>query len=157
MIKFAFYNCSFGYFKIGYQDQVVHSISFSFEPFANQNHQPTFFTQKVFDQICEFLQGQRKQFDFEISFINGTKFEQLVWNQLLNIPYGSYKTYKEIAIEIQRPKAYRAVGTAVGKNPIILVVPCHRVMGSNNKIGGYAHGIEIKNKILQIENNDFLG
>lgn len=78
-----------------------------------------FFTDKVWKQIYEFLKGKRQIFDFKISFKNnGTIFQQIVWNELLKTPYGKYKTYKEIAVAIKKPKAYRAVGSAIGKTQL---------------------------------------
>lgn len=81
----------------------------------------------------------------------GTEFQKKVWKELLNIPYGETRSYKDIAIAIGNGKACRAVGNANNKNPIAIIVPCHRVVGSNGSMTGYAGGLDIKEKLLKIE------
>jgi methylated-DNA-[protein]-cysteine S-methyltransferase len=102
-------------------------------------------------QIEEYLNGDRKIFNVPIE-LYGTEFQVKVWNELLKIPYGETKTYKEIAMNIQNEKAYRAVGRANNKNPIPIIVPCHRVVGSDQSLVGYKGGLEIKKALLDIEN-----
>ena len=85
----------------------------------------------------------------------GTDFQKSVWQALLKIPYGKTSSYKELANEIGKPKAMRAVGTAVGKNPFLIIVPCHRVIKNDGSLGGFAYGSEIKKKLLKIEGNFF--
>lgn len=102
-------------------------------------------------QIREYLSGERKEFDLEIK-LEGTEFQKAVWREMLKIPYGETRTYSEIAAAINRPKAVRAVGTACGKNKFLIVVPCHRVVAKNG-LGGYAFGLEIKQKLLKLEQN----
>lgn len=89
----------------------------------------------------EYLNGKRKTFDIKYE-INGTEFQKKVWEELTHIPYGETSTYKEIAVAVGNPKASRAVGMANNKNPISIVVPCHRVIGSDGKLVGYAGGFE---------------
>lgn len=101
-------------------------------------------------QIEEYLQGQRKNFSLPIA-LQGTDFQQKVWQELLNIPYGETRSYKQIAEKIGCPQGYRAVGMANNKNPIAIIVPCHRVIGQNKKLVGYAGGIDIKEKLLKLE------
>ena len=93
---------------------------------------------------------KRKNFDIEIEMI-GTEFQKKVWKELLNIPYGETRSYKDIAIAIGNGKACRAVGNANNKNPIAIIVLCHRVVGSNGSMTGYAGGLDIKEKLLKIE------
>ena len=81
----------------------------------------------------------------------GTKFQMTVWNELKNISYGDIKSYKEIAEAIGKPKAIRSVASAIGKNPIMIIIPCHRVIGSDGKLHGYAYGLDLKKKLLAIE------
>lgn len=101
-------------------------------------------------QLLEYLAGDREQFDLLLN-PQGTPFQKRVWDQLLNIPYGEACSYLDIATGIGNQKACRAVGAANGKNPIPLVIPCHRVVGSNGKLTGYAFGLGIKQALLDIE------
>lgn len=89
--------------------------------------------------------------DFETLHLHGTDFQLQVWSELIKIPKGKTTTYQELAKSVGRPKAYRAVGTAVGRNPVSLIVPCHRVVASNGGLGGYYWGVELKKKILESE------
>lgn len=106
----------------------------------------------VFKQLCEYFDRQRKSFDFPIKLI-GTDFQIKVWNALLKIPYGKTKSYQQIAKDIGCEKAYRAIGNANNKNPIIIAIPCHRVIKNNNQIGGYALGDNVKKYLLDLEQN----
>ncbi|OON98280.1 MAG: hypothetical protein ATN36_01030 [Epulopiscium sp. Nele67-Bin005] len=108
------------------------------------------FLQEVCCEIDLYLQGNLTEFSFPIKLF-GTPFQLRVWNALLNIPYGQTCTYKDIATKIDCPKGARAVGLANNKNPIMIVVPCHRVIGANGKLTGYAGGIDIKKFLLDIE------
>jgi len=101
-------------------------------------------------QIDEYLQGTRTEFDFPLD-LNGTPFQLAVWKQLLAIPYGETRTYGEIAKQIGKPGAARAVGMANHDNPIPIVVPCHRVIGHNGSLTGYGGGLHIKRQLLTIE------
>ncbi|MBQ6268840.1 MAG: methylated-DNA--[Bacteroidetes bacterium] len=104
-------------------------------------------------QILEYLAGKRKNFDINIK-INGSEFQTKVWNELLNIPYGTLKTYKDVAVNIGHPTASRAVGLAVHNNPLPIIIPCHRVIGSNGKLTGYAYGLELKQFLISLESNN---
>lgn len=101
-------------------------------------------------QIEEYLSGTRKNFNVRIN-PNGTDFQKKVWSQLYNIPYGMVRTYKDIAEVIGNANASRAVGMANSKNPIPLIIPCHRVIGTNGNLTGFAHGLAIKEKIINHE------
>ena len=101
-------------------------------------------------QLTEYLKGERKSFDLPI-LIKGTTFQQQVWKALLEIPYGETRSYKQIAEAIGNPKAVRAVGMANNRNPLLIVVPCHRVIGANGKLVGYGAGIEMKEFLLRLE------
>ena len=101
-------------------------------------------------QLDEYFAGNRKQFDIPIKF-KGTNFQVKVWKELLKIPYGETCSYLDIAKRIGNPKASRAVGMANNKNKIIIIVPCHRVIGSNKKLVGYACGLDVKEKLLELE------
>ena len=110
---------------------------------------------QTFNEIKEYLDGNKKSFSIPIK-TEGTDFQNKVWQELLKIPYGETRSYKDIAININNSKAYRAVGTAIKNNPIPIIIPCHRVINSNKNLGGYAYGLEIKKILLKIEKNDLL-
>ena len=101
-------------------------------------------------QIKEYFEGKRTKFEIPLN-PKGTEFMKKVWKELLNIPYGEVRTYKEIAEKIGNSKASRAVGMANNKNPIPIIIPCHRVIGSNNKLVGYALGLDMKKYLLDLE------
>lgn len=101
-------------------------------------------------EIEEYLDGKRKRFNVPLSPV-GTEFQKRVWAELAKIPYGSTCSYKDIAEKINQAKACRAVGTANGKNPLSLIVPCHRVIASDGTLGGYAGGLKTKAKLLKLE------
>lgn len=104
-------------------------------------------------QLEEYFCGKRREFDIPLK-LNGTEFQKTIWNALLTVPYGKTASYKDIAAMIGKPKAARAVGGANNKNPIIIIVPCHRVVGADGSLTGYAYGTDIKQKLLDIENTD---
>lgn len=105
-------------------------------------------------QLLEYFEGKRKKFNLPLK-LKGTPFQEKVWNELLKIPYGETKTYGEIAKNIEKPKAARAVGMANHNNPISIVVPCHRVIGVNNKLVGYGLGLDKKQYLLDLEKKNF--
>lgn len=101
-------------------------------------------------QLDEYFRARRRRFDFPI-YMDGTPFQRAVWAFLLSIPYGQTYTYGEVAAHIGKPGAARAVGAAVGSNPISIVVPCHRVVGAGGGLGGYGGGLDTKRFLLQLE------
>lgn len=101
-------------------------------------------------QLDEYFAGKRKAFDIRLRLV-GTDFQHEVWNALLNIPYGATMSYKDIAQSIGKRQAVRAVAVAIGANGISILIPCHRVIGSNNSLTGYAGGLEAKKVLLGIE------
>lgn len=113
----------------------------------------TTLTKDVKKQLDEYFKEKRTSFDFEYELI-GTPFQLKVWKELLNIPYGETRTYKEVAIAIGNEKASRAVGMANNKNPITIVVPCHRVIGSSGKLVGYFGGLDMKQSLLALESKN---
>lgn len=118
----------------------------------NFEEKETELIKKAYKQLNEYLLGERKDFDLPL-LPEGTDFQQKVWKALREIPFGETKSYGEIAKNIGNPKAARAVGMANNKNPIPIFIPCHRVIGSNGKLVGYAGGIKIKEHLLTIEKN----
>ena len=111
---------------------------------------PTPLLREAEHQITAFLRGERRQLDFPIRMM-GTAFQQRVWQALQQIPYGATRTYGEIATAIGNSRASRAVGMACNKNPLLLIVPCHRVVGANGKLVGFAYGTEAKRWLLELE------
>lgn len=105
----------------------------------------------VSDQLISYFNKERTAFNVKLS-PKGTAFQQQIWNQLLKIPYGQTCSYQDIALAINKPSACRAIGMANSKNPIPIIIPCHRVIGKNGKLTGYAGGLETKAKLLAIEN-----
>ncbi|GAA0182479.1 methylated-DNA--[protein]-cysteine S-methyltransferase [Clostridium sediminicola] len=108
-----------------------------------------FFTE-IINEIEEYFNGKRKTFNVKLN-PQGTDYQKKVWNELCKIPYGEVYTYKQVATRIGNEKASRAVGMANSKNPIPLIIPCHRVVGSNGKLTGFAHGLTIKKKLIKHE------
>lgn len=105
---------------------------------------------KAFSQLEEYFDGKRASFDLPLD-ANGTDFQKSVWNALINIPYGETRSYKEIAETVGVPKGYRAVGLANNKNPIGIFIPCHRVVGADGDLVGYAGGLDLKRFLLELE------
>jgi len=103
-------------------------------------------------EVIEYLDGKRKRFDIPINLI-GSEFSMRVWEELLKVEYGKLETYKNIALKVGGARYSRAVGMANGKNPIPIIVPCHRIIKSNGDLGGYSSGLDIKKKLLKIETN----
>jgi methylated-DNA-[protein]-cysteine S-methyltransferase len=101
-------------------------------------------------QLADYFAGRRRAFDLRLDFA-GTDFQKAVWAALLTIPFGQTRTYAEIARQIGAPRAVRAVGAANGRNPISIVAPCHRVLGSNGHLTGFAGGLEAKARLLTLE------
>lgn len=145
---FAIYEFPFGLLKLANEDSSVVFLKRATSP--DDIGQRTEFTDMVFSQVTEYLDGKRREFDFPYK-LKGTEFQVKVWEELLRIPYGEIRTYKEVAAAIGNPKASRAVGTANNKNPLTIVVPCHRVIGSNGQLVGYAGGLDMKIALLEIE------
>ena len=101
-------------------------------------------------QLNDYFSGKRKSFSLDLDF-KGTEFQKKVWAALLTIPFGETRSYAQIANQIQNPKAVRAVGAANGKNPISIIAPCHRVIGSTGKLTGFAGGLQAKACLLALE------
>ena len=147
MILYAIYESPLGLLEIGHEDGYVVLI-------RRCNREVSHCASPVTDlaamQLREYFEGTRQSFDFPI-MLKGTPFQKAVWNCLQEIPYGEVRSYGEIAAQIGNPKASRAVGMACNRNPLWIVVPCHRVIGSNRKLTGYAGGLDMKRKLLELE------
>jgi methylated-DNA-[protein]-cysteine S-methyltransferase len=102
------------------------------------------------EKIQAYFRGELRDFDFELDLV-GTDFQKKCWNALRAIPYGQTCSYAELARKVGRPNAFRAVGQANHRNPVAIIVPCHRVIGANGTLTGYGGGLEVKEKLLQLE------
>jgi methylated-DNA-[protein]-cysteine S-methyltransferase len=101
-------------------------------------------------ELCEYFAGKRREFTFSLD-LRGTDFQLKCWRALLAIPYGETRTYADIARAVRKPQAFRAVGMANNRNPIAIVVPCHRVIASDGTLCGYGGGLDVKRKLLELE------
>ena len=110
-------------------------------------------TDKAIEQLDEYLLGDRNQFDINLLMV-GTKFQKSVWNALMKVPYGLTSTYLQLSEKVNNKKAVRAVAGANGANAISLIIPCHRIIGSNGELVGYAGGLTAKKRLLELEQND---
>lgn len=122
------------------------------DPESNRVRKPELFAEAA-AQLGAYFRGERKEFDLKLN-PRGTDFQKKVWDLLREIPLGQTITYGELAAKTGNPKASRAVGAANGKNPLPIVIPCHRVIGSNGKLTGFAGGLEAKKTLLKLEKND---
>jgi len=105
-------------------------------------------------QLTEYFDGKRREFNLPLD-LQGTDFQKSVWTQLVKIPFGQTTAYREIANAVNNPKAVRAVGAANGRNPVSIIVPCHRIIGSNGTLTGYAGGLARKAWLLKHEMNSY--
>lgn len=139
-----------GWISIQGTDAGITSIGFIGEGTPPTPSNPNDVTHLAKYQLDEYIRGTRNQFSLPISPA-GTPFELQVWEQVQRIPYGSTKTYKQIAVALGNPSASQAVGNANGKNELLIVIPCHRVIGSKGELTGYAGGISRKEWLLKRE------
>ena len=138
-----------GYITIFEENKKIVKLKFG-KIKSNYNFTLTPLIKKTFEELDEYFERKRKTFDIPIN-PEGTPFQKKVWEELTKIPYGTYQTYKDIALKINNENASRAVGNANNKNPILIIIPCHRVIGSDKKLKGYREGINIQEKLLNIE------
>ena len=125
-------------------------VSLKLVDYYEKSDVETDFIKDIKNQLDEYFSGKRRVFNIKIN-PKGTSFQKLVWNELLKISYGTTKSYSEIAELIGNKNAQRAVGTACNKNPIIIIIPCHRVISKNGSAGGFVYGNKIKQILLKSE------
>ncbi len=142
------YPCPFGFFRIVEEEDAVVAIDVVKE--RQEEERPSEVTDWAARELHEYLEGERRAFTFPYRLV-GTPFRLQVWKELEKVPYGETTTYKRLAEAIGRPGAYHAVGGAVGANPLGIVVPCHRVIGTNGSLTGYAWGLPMKVALLELE------
>lgn len=134
-----------------WQQENIASLT-QLQPVRNPEHE---ILQATAQQLLEYFQGSRQVFDLPL-MVHGTAFQRDVWSALTTIPYGETRSYQDIAQQIGRPKAVRAVGTANGQNPIAIIIPCHRVIGKNGTLVGFGGGLQHKATLLTLEHSTFL-
>ena len=142
------YPCPFGFFRIVEEEDAVVAIDVVKE--RQEEERPSEVTDWAARELHEYLEGERRAFTFPYRLV-GTLFRLQDWKELEKVPYGETTTYKRLAESIGRPGAYHAVGGAVGANPLSICVPCHRVIGTNGSLTGYAWGLPMKEALLELE------
>lgn len=147
-----FYNTILGKITIADNGESVTNLEFGQVQLGDAKYIETPLIKEAYTQLNEYLTGERKDFDLPLED-EGTEFQKKVWKALRDIPYGKTWTYKQVAEKVGNVKACRAVGGANNKNPISIFTPCHRVIGSNGKLVGYGGGLDIKEKLLELESN----
>jgi methylated-DNA-[protein]-cysteine S-methyltransferase len=151
-VQTAYYKSPIGIVRIEGNEEGVHFIDFCEEDQISFLEEVPNCLVEAHQQIQEYFEGKRKEFNFKI-ISKGTDFQRTVWNELVKVPYGQTASYAELAMQIQNPKAVRAVANANRRNPISIVVPCHRIIGSNGSLTGYAGGLWRKEWLLNHEKN----
>jgi len=148
MIYVSYYQSIIGLIEVS---AYIHGIfSVTIVDKKEKNVESNSITEDCVKQLDEYFSGIRKEFDIPLT-IYGTDFQMDVWNEIMSVPYGKTASYKDIAIRIGRDKACRAVGTALNKNPILVIMPCHRIVGSSGGVKGFKHGMGIRKKLIEIE------
>ena len=135
-------------YKLPNEDSMENYLAQSTHGKATKSHSEF---KELIKQFLKYFKGTQKDFDFPLDLRLGTPFQQKVWKKLTTIPYGKTRSYKWIASSINNPQASRAVGNANGRNPLAILIPCHRVIRENGELGGYTGGISIKRFLLNLE------
>lgn len=146
------YKTDIGYFTIGCRDDAVTNMVFG-ERELNGQYCRSDILDKAYNQLTEYLEGRRKKFDLKLCPA-GTEFQKRVWKQLCKIDYGKTVSYKDIAQSLGNSALCRAVGRANNKNPIMIFIPCHRVIGRDGSLTGYAGGLKLKEMLINMEKNN---
>lgn len=147
----AFYKSPIGTLEIKGSDAGISSMNFLDTATASATAAVPESLAECVKQLDEYFNGKRKTFDLEFD-LTGTDFQKKVWNELLKIPYGKTCSYLDLAKKLGNKMSLRAVGSANGKNPVAIIIPCHRVIGSNGKLVGYGGGLWRKQWLLDFEN-----
>ena len=144
------FKCRIGWITVSVNQGAIVAISYSKQESRPSSDTPSALLDRAEEQLLAYLDGKLQTFDLPIRLV-GTPFQVSVWKALLAIPYGSTSSYGDIATRIGCPKAARAVGMACNRNPLMIVVPCHRVVGTKGRLTGFACGLDIKRQLLEIE------
>ncbi len=149
-MEFLLFETPLGCMALGEEDAHITRLYLPNSPTPRLMPHETPLLCRARDQLLEYLAGKRMEFDLPLA-PQGTPFQQKVWSTLRNIPYGQTRSYKDIALAVDCPKGFRAVGMANRSNPIPIFIPCHRVVAADGSLGGYAGGLELKQSLLTIE------
>lgn len=150
MKKTGYFNTHIGVISIVQEEGGISRIQFGVDNLTEFDLEQTDLMRSAAAQISEYFAGKRKVFDLPLH-LRGTEFQLSVWRALQTIPYGETRSYKEIAALIGKERGVRAVGMANNRNPIAIIVPCHRVIGAGGDLVGYAVGLEVKRFLLELE------
>ena len=145
--NYAIYDSPCGRLKIGYTDTAISFVLFTDEKGSGT---PSELSELAVSQLREYFAGKRESFELPLE-AQGTDFQKRVWAALLEIPFGETRSYKDIARRIGSPKGFRAIGQANHRNPISIIIPCHRVIAADGSLGGYGGGLENKKLLLELE------
>ena len=147
-----------GKLTITEEDGFITNIDFDSGDFpaGKSSSEETPLIKRAYSQLVEYFKGKRESFDFPLK-TGGTKFQSSCWREFIEIPYGETRSYKEIAEAVGSPKACRAVGMAANRNPIGIVIPCHRIVGSDGSLVGFGGGLSVKEYLLSLEAKDKKG
>lgn len=152
MVTIYFYDTKVGKIGIGEKNEKVIAVVFDGERYdPSWTEKDTPLKKKTIKQINEYLDGKRKTFDIDIYYTSASSFFSRIMKILKEIPYGKTITYKDIARKVNNPKAYRAVGMVCNRNPLPILIPCHRVIATTGAMIGYKGGVEIKKKLIDLE------
>ncbi|BDS14278.1 methylated-DNA--[protein]-cysteine S-methyltransferase [Aureispira anguillae] len=152
----TYYNSPIGRFVITGSMQKITSIRID-DTVQNFSGQLAPYMMQCVKELDAYFNEGLEQFSVELDLSQGTKFQQQVWNELLNIPYGRTSTYLKIAEKVSSKRAVRAVGRCVGNNPFAIIAPCHRVIGTDGSLTGFAYGLEAKRLLLELEKSKLYG
>jgi methylated-DNA-[protein]-cysteine S-methyltransferase len=150
MQEIYIYNSPIGFLELIAKNEKLQFINFTNNAHQTKNNLSNFMKFCTLE-LNAYFEKKLKNFSIPYEFFTGTQFQQNVWGNLKKIDYGKVISYKELAIKIKNEKAYRAVGNANSKNPLPILLPCHRVIGANNKLGGYSGGLDKKTFLLNLE------
>ncbi len=148
-VSYDIFESPVGRLYLAFSGKILVGVSFSKPtgvPFKEDAAMKSFI-----EELSLYFKGSKSEFSQKIKFLTGTEFERKVWGALMKIPFGETRSYKWVAEKIGRPAATRAVGRALSKNPVPVVVPCHRVIESDGSIGGFSSGVETKRRLLDLE------
>ncbi|HLF63315.1 MAG TPA: methylated-DNA--[protein]-cysteine S-methyltransferase [Saprospiraceae bacterium] len=152
MTAYAYYSSPLGFLEVVCTEIGISEINFVDNPRSETSDDPPPALRDCLTQLDEYFAGRRRRFEVPLDLSRGTDFHREVWRLVQAIPYGRTRSYSTIAETLGRPHASRAVGQANGRNPIPIIIPCHRVIGKDGGLTGYAYGLEMKEALLAIEN-----
>lgn len=150
------YISDYGPLRIRSNDSAILSITRITDNSASQM-EPNELCYQAKTELEEYFAGNRKEFTVDLFFDTGTEFQQRVWSHLLKIPFGNTISYGQLSNNMSSPKAIRAIASANGKNPILIMVPCHRVIGADGSLTGFSAGLDMKKGLLELEQKDKFG